>query len=72
MLSSTATVKDTDSKYPKMLRLPHNGLVVLFAKHGEGTVVCRSDSTYSIGYSKDSWDMNNFTTEVKSVTIISE
>lgn len=46
-------------EYP-CLKIAKSGCVVLFTSHGNGVVVHFPNQPYSIGVTKDSWDMPSF------------
>ncbi len=65
--------KSDKIEYPVMLKGRISGLVVLFWKERCGVTVKvgLSDSTF-IGEYYDEWDMSNFPTKVRSITITDE
>ena len=73
-LKSTYSV-DTDVRpieYPCLMRDRDNGLIVLFAEFGYGTVVYAGDSTHKLGYCSTGWVMDSFEYKPLILTITQE
>lgn len=68
MLTSKIEKTTPDFNYPVLLQRPCDGIVVLFNKETEGTIV-HSNNTKEIGFMSRSWLMTDNWVEVHSVTI---
>ena len=61
MLNSTVTISGEPKKpeYPCLMR-SERGNVILFRKHGSGTIMESISKFYRVGHYSDSWVMGDF------------
>ena len=62
--------KNSEIKYPCLMKDTKGGIIVLFVRHGEGTTVATSEKGYGIlGHSNSLRGMDNYVPFTGSITL---